>query len=192
MSKPLTAENKILLLRAGLNGLRVRDSASVGYLSGRAGSICSLENPVKSSCCLPVGDTFAQSSKSWRPKRPESVRPLIEFGRKAELRVYFGNAASILRMIRSAHCTALAINDSVLGLGFESIRSSMVFRCRATRIPATIASTRLRPSSTSAILTLSSFVRLMDSRQKNHTCKITCKNPVLAVLQRTGEVPDGL
>src|SRR5438128_1022839 len=37
--------------------------------------------------------------------------------------------------------------DSVLGLGLESNRSSAVFRCRATRIPATIASTRLRPSS---------------------------------------------
>jgi hypothetical protein len=33
------------------------------------------------------------------------------------------------------------------GLGRLSNRSSVVFRCRATRIPATIASTRLRPSS---------------------------------------------
>jgi hypothetical protein len=51
---------------------------------------------------LPVGDTFGQSSKSWRPKTPESVRPLIEFCRKAELRVYFGNTPSIFLMIRSA------------------------------------------------------------------------------------------
>src|SRR5271157_3130131 len=50
-------------------------------------------------------------------------------------------------MILSAHCTAEATRDSVLGLGFESKRSSVVFKWRATRIPATIASTRLRPSS---------------------------------------------
>src|SRR5581483_734253 len=44
---------------------------------------------------------------------------------------------SILRMIRSAHWTALAINDSVLGLGRDSWRSSGFFRCLATRMPAT-------------------------------------------------------
>src|SRR5271157_3374418 len=53
-------------------------------------------------------------------------------------------------MILSAHCTAEATRDSVLGLGFESKRSSVVFKWRATRIPATIASTRLRPSSMNA------------------------------------------
>jgi len=54
---------------------------------------------------------------------------------------------SILRMIRSAHWTALAISDSVLGLGRDSWRSSGFFRCFATRMPATMAKTRLRPSS---------------------------------------------
>src|SRR5271166_2186031 len=53
-------------------------------------------------------------------------------------------------MILSAHCTAAATRDSVLGLGLESKRSSVVFKWRATRIPATIASTRLRPSSMNA------------------------------------------
>jgi hypothetical protein len=53
---------------------------------------------------------------------------------------------SILRMIRSAHWTAPAINDSVLGLGRDSCRSSGFFRCRATKIPATMAKTRFRPS----------------------------------------------
>jgi|SRR6266851_4730824 len=43
---------------------------------------------------------------------------------------------STLRMIRSAHWTALAINDSVLGLGRDSCRSSGFFRCRATKIAA--------------------------------------------------------
>jgi hypothetical protein len=56
-------------------------------------------------------------------------------------------APSILVMIRSAHCTADAMRLSVLGLGRLSPRSSGVLRCRATRIPATMASTRLRPSS---------------------------------------------
>jgi hypothetical protein len=50
-------------------------------------------------------------------------------------------------MIRSAHWTAAATSDSVLGLERLSNRSSVVFKCRATRIPATISSTRLRPSS---------------------------------------------
>src|SRR5579872_6823688 len=57
------------------------------------------------------------------------------------------NTPSIRVMIRSAHCTADAIKHSVRGLGRLSPRSSGVFRCRATRIPATMASTRLRPSS---------------------------------------------
>ena len=57
------------------------------------------------------------------------------------------NTPSILVMIRSAHCTADAIRHSVRGLGRLSPRSSGVFRCRATRISATMASTRLRPSS---------------------------------------------
>jgi hypothetical protein len=48
-----------------------------------------------------------------------------------------GYTPSILRMIRSAHWTALAINDSVLGLGRDSCRSSGLFRWRATKIPAT-------------------------------------------------------
>ena len=34
--------------------------------------------------------------------------------------------------------------------------------------------------------------RLLGLRAGNHTCKITCKKPVLAVLKRTGAVPDGL
>ena len=63
---------------------------------------------------------------------------------------------------------------------------------RAARILAAINSTRLRPSSTSTILALSLFVRYTKSRQENHTCKITCKNLVLAVLWRPREVPDGL
>ena len=29
-------------------------------------------------------------------------------------------------------------------------------------------------------------------KQRNHTCKITCKNPVLGVFTRTEAVPDGL
>jgi hypothetical protein len=57
------------------------------------------------------------------------------------------NTPSIRVMIRSAHCTADAIRHSVRGLGRLSPRSSGVLRCRATRIPATMASTRLRPSS---------------------------------------------
>jgi hypothetical protein len=65
----------------------------------------------------------------------------------SELRGYFGNTPSIFRMIRSAHWTAAATSDSVLRLERLSNRSSVVFGCRATRIPATIASTRLRPSS---------------------------------------------
>jgi len=39
-----------------------------------------------------------------------------------------GNTLSIFRMIRSAHCTADATSDSVLGLGFVSYKSSAVFR----------------------------------------------------------------
>jgi hypothetical protein len=50
-----------------------------------------------------------------------------------------------------AHWTAAATSDSVLGLERLSNKSSVVFRCRATRIPATIASTRLRPSSITKI-----------------------------------------
>ena len=49
----------------------------------------------------------------------------------------------------------VAIRHSVRGLGRLSPRSSGVFRCRATRIPATMASTRLRPSS----IRISPFVR---------------------------------
>ena len=41
-------------------------------------------------------------------------------------------------------------------------------------------------------LAYSLFVRLLAPEQENHTCKITCKKPVLAVLQRTGEVPNGV
>jgi hypothetical protein len=66
---------------------------------------------------------------------------------------------SILRMIRSAHWTALAINDSVLGLGRDSCRSSGFFRCRATKIAAAIAKTRFRPSSMRTMLAYSPFVR---------------------------------
>src|SRR5271166_515478 len=62
-------------------------------------------------------------------------------------------------MILSAHCTAEATRDSVLGLGFESKRSSVVFKWRATSIPATIASTRLRPSSTGDRVSYSLFLR---------------------------------
>src|SRR5207253_6012734 len=53
------------------------------------------------------------------------------------------------RIILSAHCTAAAISASVYGLlcGPPN-RSSAVFKCLATRIPATIANTRFRPSST--------------------------------------------
>lgn len=50
-------------------------------------------------------------------------------------------------MIRSAHCTADAISDSVRGLGRLSCKSSVFFRCRATSIPATMANTRFLPSS---------------------------------------------
>jgi hypothetical protein len=42
------------------------------------------------------------------------------------------------------------------------------------------------------IIAYSFFVRLIAPGQKNHTCKITCKEPVLAVLQRAGEVPNGV
>lgn len=49
--------------------------------------------------------------------------------------------------------------DSVLGLDLVSKRSSVIFRCRATRISATIASTRLRPSSMLKIVPVSLFVR---------------------------------
>ena len=31
-----------------------------------------------------------------------------------------------------------------------------------------------------------------EAGQKNHPCKITCKKPVLAVLQRTRAAPDGV
>ena len=66
---------------------------------------------------------------------------------------------SILRIIRSAHWTALAINDSVLGLGRDSCRSSGFFRCRATKIAAAMAKTRFRPSSMWIMLAYSLFVR---------------------------------
>jgi hypothetical protein len=57
-----------------------------------------------------------------------------------------GNRLSIFRTIhRSAHCTADATKDSIRGLLLQSNRSSVVFRCRATRIPATIASTACVP-----------------------------------------------
>src|SRR5216683_1410553 len=65
---------------------------------------------------------------------------------------------SILRMMRSAHWTALAIKDSVLGLGRDSCRSSGFLRCLATRMPATMAKTRLRPSSMWIRLAYSLFV----------------------------------
>ena len=39
-------------------------------------------------------------------------------------------------MILSAHCTAAATMASVLGLTRLSKRSSVLLRCRATRIPA--------------------------------------------------------
>jgi hypothetical protein len=45
-----------------------------------------------------------------------------------ELRVYFGNTLSIFRIIRSAHWTAAATIDSVLGLERLSKSSSVVFR----------------------------------------------------------------
>ncbi len=63
----------------------------------------------------------------------ESVGELLEEGNAFE--------------IRSAHCTADEIRYSVRGLGRLSPRSAGVFKCRATRIPATMASTRFRPSS---------------------------------------------
>ena len=66
---------------------------------------------------------------------------------------------SILRMIRSVHWTALAINDSVLELGRDSCRSSGFFRCRATKIAAAMAKTRFRPSSMWIVLAYSLFVR---------------------------------
>jgi hypothetical protein len=44
------------------------------------------------------------------------------------------NTLSIFFMIRSAHCTAAATKDSVLGLERLSNKSSVVFRYRATRI----------------------------------------------------------
>src|ERR1035438_5411077 len=68
---------------------------------------------------------------------------------------------SILLIIRSAHWTALAINDSVLGLGRDSCRSSGFFRCRATKIPATMAKTRFRPSSIWIMLAYSLFIRYL-------------------------------
>ena len=82
--------------------------------------------------------------------------------------VHFANTLSIFRMILLAHCTAAATIDSVLGLGLESNRSSAVFRCRATSIPATMASTRLRPSS---IPTFYRF-RLLFVQQRNRIGRI--------------------
>ena len=66
-----------------------------------------------------------------------------------EQRVYLLNTLSIFRIILSAHCTAAATSDSERGVAFESNSSSAVLMCRATRIPATMARTRLRPSSIS-------------------------------------------
>jgi hypothetical protein len=100
-----------------------------------------------------------------------------------------GHRSSIAFMISSAHRTASEIALMVAG---TLLPPSNCASFRAARILAAINSTRLRPSSTRAILALSSFVRLEDSGQENHTCKITCKDPVLAVLQRTRAVPDGL
>ena len=56
-----------------------------------------------------------------------------------------------LLMVRSAHWTADETRFSVRGLGRLLSRSSGVFRCRATRIPATMANTLLRPSSISLV-----------------------------------------
>jgi len=57
------------------------------------------------------------------------------------------NVPSILLMIRSAHCTADSISDSVRGLERQSCNSSVFFKCRAIKIPATVANTRFPPSS---------------------------------------------
>lgn len=50
-------------------------------------------------------------------------------------------------MILSAHWTAAATIDLVRGLSRVSNRSSLVFRCRATRIPAMMPMTLFLPSS---------------------------------------------
>src|SRR4029077_2649070 len=62
--------------------------------------------------------------------------------------LYFPKTLSIFCMILSAHWTEAAIIASVRGLPCgPPNKSSAVFKCRATRMPATIANTRLRPSS---------------------------------------------
>jgi hypothetical protein len=57
----------------------------------------------------------------------EEVQEMLRRGDR-ELRSQPENTLSIFFMIRSAHCTAAATSDSVLGLGLESKRSSAVFR----------------------------------------------------------------
>src|SRR6266851_4520197 len=74
---------------------------------------------------------------------------------------------SILRMMRSAHWTALAIKDSVLGLGRDSCRSSGFLRCLATRMPATMAKTRLRPSSMWIMASIFAFCLLLPQNSCN-------------------------
>ncbi len=69
---------------------------------------------------------------------------------RGDMRPAHLQALSIFRMIRSAHWTADATIASVRGLERLSNRSSVVLRCRATRMPAIIPNTRLRPSSISA------------------------------------------
>ena len=97
-----------------------------------------------------------------------------------------GKRSSIAFIISSAQRTASAI---ALRVAETLLPPSNCASLRAARMLAAINSTRLRPSSTSAILAYSPFVRLVAPGKENHTRKITCKRRVLAVLQRTREVP---
>src|ERR1017187_7979246 len=90
-------------------------------------------------------------------------------------------------MLLSAHGMAEATKDSVLGLGLESKRSSVVFRWRATRIPATIASTRLRPSSMREaypIRALMAYAKVIASGLNRADIQINRQNSKLAFKMR--------
>ena len=66
---------------------------------------------------------------NWRARYPYGPNSLHCYG-------FRRTSLSTLRSIRSALWTAAAIMASVHGLPMESNRSSVVLRCRATRIPA--------------------------------------------------------
>ena len=61
------------------------------------------------------------------------------------------------------HTSADATKDSVRGPGLLLKRSSVVFRCRATKMPATIASNPLAALFHRCMVAVSLFVRLVDS-----------------------------